>query len=432
MVNQTLQDQTENQTGQVLGFRVAGVSAGLKANGRLDFALIVSDRPCTAAGVFTTNTVKAAPVLVDMEQMQHNAAHIRAVAINTRSANACTGQTGIDNAWETIHEVARAVGCDPSGVLVMSTGVIGLQLPMDKIRNGIKLASQALSDDWPTAAAAIMTTDTRPKFDIQHVQEASGKAYNIAGIAKGAGMIAPNMATMLSVIATDVALPAGLAQQALATAVRQSFNQIIVDGDMSTNDTVVLLANGASGARINTAEELAEFQMILNMLCRKLAKEIVRDGEGATKFVTLQITGAPDNAAARKIADAIATSPLVKTALFGSDANWGRIVAAAGRSGVAVNPNKLRLWVTPGEKLGQRVYPEDSAERHLIAPEKSDALLIFENGTPTDYSEDHAMSIMAESTISFLLDCGMGTGWSEVWTCDLSHDYVSINGDYRS
>jgi glutamate N-acetyltransferase/amino-acid N-acetyltransferase len=398
---------------KVNGFQVAGVSAGLKKDAKLDFALIVSDRPCVVAGVFTTNQVKAAPVLVDMKRVRDNPQAIRAVAINTRSANACTGQQGIDNAHSMARYAAQKIGCAEDQVLVMSTGVIGMQLPIEKILNGVDLAAESLGNDWLSTAMAIMTTDTRPKMASINVTTANGKTYTIAGISKGAGMIAPNMATMLGTIVTDAAVSVEQVQTALKSASELTFNRIVVDGDMSTNDTVLLLANGASGTLVKSSQDEAQFQDALNVVCKKLAQDIVRDGEGVTKFITLRVTGTADGESARQIANAIATSPLVKTAFFGGDANWGRIVAAAGRAGVPLQPEKMRLWIAKGE------LP------------KAD-LLIFESGMPTQYSEAEATAIFKNDSISVLLDCGLGDGSATVWTCDLSHDYVSINGDYRS
>ncbi len=400
----------------VAGFQVAGVHAGLKKDGALDMALVVSEAPCVAAGVFTTNRMKAAPVLVDMARLKANTTHIRAVAINTRCANACTGEQGIQNANLMARCTAETVGCAEDEVLVMSTGVIGTQLPMEQIQHGIKLGQQTLGHEWYAAARAIMTTDTKPKLASVTVTKADGKRYVIAGISKGAGMIAPNMATMLGVIITDAGLSAAQAKKALSAAAKVTYNRIVVDGDMSTNDTALLLANGASGAKLETVEDKAQFQEALTAVAKKLAQDIVRDGEGVTKFITVSIKGAPSDKAALQIANAIATSPLVKTAFFGNDANWGRIVAAAGRSGIAIDPAKTRLWMTPGEV-------EDAG---------AGSLQLFEAGMPTQYSEEKATEIIREPSVSILLECGMGDGAAVVWTCDLSHDYVSINGDYRS
>jgi glutamate N-acetyltransferase / amino-acid N-acetyltransferase len=396
----------------VNGFRVAGVHAGMKKDGHLDMAMVVSDRPCTAAGVFTTNLMKAAPVQFDVQQLQGNNTHIRAVTINTKCANACTGEQGLQNAGAMAQATAAAVGCGADEVLVMSTGVIGAQLNMDKIQHGIHLAGQALGNDWQAAALGIMTTDTWPKLASIQVQAADGKSYTIAGIAKGAGMIAPNMATMLSVIVTDAVIDPTVLQDALQAANARSFNRVVVDGDMSTNDTVLLLANGASGVQVDPAS----FGEALTEVCIKLAQDVVRDGEGVNKFITLTVTGTQTAEEAHLIANTIATSPLVKTAFFGGDANWGRIMAAAGRAGVALDPMACKLWIMPGETDG------------LAA----DALLLFEHEMPTAYSEARATDIFRAKSVSIRLQCGTGAGEATVWTCDLSHDYVSINGDYRS
>lgn len=403
--------QVESTIHSVKGFKVAGVHAGLKADNALDFALIYSEQPCAAAGVFTTNKVKAAPVLVNMEKLDANDSHIRAIAINTRCANACTGQQGIDNAIKMSQIAAESLNIKPDEVLVMSTGVIGTQLPMDKITRGVELAFVALGDDWHSAAQGIMTTDTRPKLASVKMD-----GYRIAGIAKGAGMIAPNMATMLGFLVTDAKLTPEQAQTALSRASDVTFNRIVVDGDMSTNDSVFLLANGASEKSIESDEELEQFIEALTAVSRQLAQDIVRDGEGVTKFITLSVGGAPSKEDARQIANAIATSPLVKTAFYGEDANWGRIIAAAGRSGVDVNPAQMHLAIKPGER-------QDDGEW----------LELFANGVPTDYDEARASAIMREPSIYILLDSGMGgDGVAVIWTCDLSHDYVSINGHYRS
>lgn len=400
----------------VPGFRVAGVYAGLKKNEALDMALIVSDTPCIAAGVFTTNYMKAAPVLFDMEVLQGNKDHVYAVTINTKCANACTGEQGLANAREMAKLTAAKIGCAADEVLVMSTGVIGSQLPMEKIAHGIDLAAASLGSDWAAAAAGIMTTDTRPKMAAVKVTASNGVTYHIAGIAKGAGMIAPNMATMLSVVVTDVSLPIDTAKGLLQSVSETTFNRVVVDGDMSTNDTLLLLANGVSGVTLQSPDDFTAFHEALAAVCRKLAQDIVRDGEGVTKFITLTVRGAASPEVAHQIANTIATSPLVKTAFFGNDANWGRIVAAAGRAGVPIDPDLVRLWIAPGET-------EDF---------NLGSLLLFTNGMPSGYGEEQASSIFKEASVSILLDLGMGTGASTVWTCDLSHDYVTINGDYRS
>ena len=399
----------------VKGFRVAGVHAGLKKDGALDFALISSETDCMTAGVFTRNKVKAAPVLLNMERLRENASGIRAVAINTVSANACTGAKGLENARATSELIAEQLEIDSDQVLVMSTGVIGTHLPMDKISRGVELSSASMADNWEAAAAGIMTTDTRPKLGSVTVQTAKGQ-ITLAGIVKGAGMIAPNMATMLSVIVTDAKLSLSLAQSALSAASQQSYNRIVIDGDTSTNDMVVLMCNGASGVAVSDVDDVAIFRDALSALTRYLAQEVVRDGEGVTKFVTLDIRNAESVAEAERIGQTIGASVLTKSAFYGSDANWGRIVAAAGRAEVPFDPDSSSLYVAAGESL-------PAAER---------GLLIFSQGMPTDYREADAAAIMAEPSIYFTLDCGIGAADATIWTCDISHDYITINGDYRS
>lgn len=398
----------------VAGFKVAGLATGIRKSGRRDMALIVSERPCAAAGVFTTNLVKAAPVILDQRHLAANPAGMRAVVVNAGVANACTGAQGMQDAETTAQHTAAVLGCAPQDVFVMSTGVIGMPLPMDRITSGVEALAGALRPDgWADAAEGIMTTDTVPKLASVTVATPEG-AYTIAGIAKGSGMIAPNMATMLSVIVTDAVLAPADLQAALSAANARTFNQIVVDGDMSTNDTVLALANGASGVAIRGEESLAAFRAALGMVAEALAKAIVRDGEGATRFITLHVTGAADPAAARQVAMAIATSALVKTAFYGADANWGRILAAAGRAGVALDADRLALWIEAGET------------------DCAGGLQLVAGGAPTTYSEDDAAAIMAHEAVSVRLDLGQGRAASTVWTCDLSHDYVSINGHYRT
>ncbi|HRE47099.1 MAG TPA: bifunctional glutamate N-acetyltransferase/amino-acid acetyltransferase ArgJ [Aggregatilineales bacterium] len=393
----------------VKGFRTAAVDAGLYASfgkpTRPDLTLVAADRPCTAAGMFTTNRVKAAPVILDESRLKTHAADIRAVLINTASANASTGADGLKHAELTAGWAAHALGCRPEQVLVMSTGVIGVHLPMAQMDSGITKAAAALSgDQWDDAARAIMTTDTRPKMAT--VVTPSG--YTITGIAKGAGMIAPNMATMLSLILTDAQIAPNDLQTALHAAVKVSFNRIVVDGDMSTNDTVLVLASGASGRTISGGEtpDYSAFVDHLTHVCASLAEQIVRDGEGATKFIHLTVSGAAAEADALQVANTIATSALVKTAFYGGDPNWGRILAAAGRSGVALDQMKLSLWY--------------------------DDLALVSAGTPLKYDEAKAKEIAGQANINVRLDLGMGEASAIVYTCDLSHDYVSINGHYRT
>ncbi len=405
----------KSDIGRIRGFRVAGVHAGLKKNNALDFALIASDRDCVTAGVFTSNKVKAAPVLLNQHRLKSNPSKIRAVAVNTKSANACTGQKGYYNAEKMSALVAEALNCKSEQVLVMSTGVIGTHLPMDKIAHGVELASDSLRDDWESTATAIMTTDTKPKFGSIQVLTANGN-YTIAGICKGSGMIAPNMATMLGIFVTDARLTPAVANQLLVDASDKSFNRIVVDGDTSTNDMVVMMANGASQVAIETDADIKQFRRLLTLLSQSLARKVVRDGEGATKFITLDIRNAESEADAKNIGHTIATSALTKTAFYGSDANWGRIVASAGRANVPFNPDTTSLWISPSEM----VYEDDLG------------LLIFQNGTPSDYFEREASAIMKEESIYITLDCGLGDGQATIWTCDLSHEYVTINADYRT
>lgn len=393
------------------GFRAAAVAAHVKYADRLDLAIIVSDRDCAAAGVFTQNQVAAAPVLVDKATLAEGNGRIRAIIANAGNANASTGQPGLDNARATQQIAAVNLGGDPDQVLLLSTGVIGVQLPMDRMQAGIEAAAQQLTPDGGTAVAqAIMTTDTHPKHLAVQV-ELPGGIVTLGGMAKGSGMIHPNMATMLGVVTTDAEVAPELLQEMLGTAVNASFNRISVDGDTSTNDTVLLLANGASGVSISDAASQQQFQAALTYLCTQLAHMIVRDGEGASKFVEIQVTGTAAEADAQAIANTIATSPLVKTAFAGSDANWGRILAAAGRAGVAFDQNKAALWI------GTAV---------------SDELQLVANGTPTNYQEADAAAIFAQPEFKIRLDIGAGSQTAVVWTTDLTHEYVSINADYRS
>lgn len=383
-------------------FKATGVACGLKKTGALDLALVVSDSDCACAGMFTTNRVQAAPVVYDRETLTQNNRAIRAVIINSGCANACTGDAGLADTRVTAGETARALGVRADQVLVMSTGVIGQRLPMEKIRAGIAQAAPSLKyDGGADASRAIMTTDTKPKtFVIRNSQ------FAIGGMCKGAGMIHPNMATMLSVITTDAKIAPELLDGALRVAVNQSFNRISIDGDMSTNDTVLLLANGASGYEIRNPQQVAEFTDALIQVCANLAQQLVRDGEGVTKFVEIVVSGARKESEAVRVAKSIANSPLVKTALYGGDANWGRVVCAAGYSGVAVEPAKMKLW------FGD--------------------VNVFANGMPTNFDEADSTRAISGKDVFIRLDLGTGDARTTVWTCDLSHDYVTINGKYRT
>jgi glutamate N-acetyltransferase / amino-acid N-acetyltransferase len=410
-----------------LGFTFAGVAAGIKKTGASDLALIVSDSPCSAAATFTRNAFPAAPVLYDRALVAENAAGLRAVAINAGCANACTGEAGLVDAEAMAGLVEAALGLSARSAAVMSTGVIGPRLPMDKIAAGVQQAAGKLSPDgWDAAAHAIMTTDTRPKTAFR---EAGGA--RVFGMCKGAGMIHPNMATMLAVIVTDAAIDPALLAELLRGAVDVSFNCISVDGDMSTNDTVLVLANGASGWKLDAplrgrgsskpSALTSAFASALTSLCTDLAQQIVRDGEGATKFITIRVEGAASAAEARTAAKAVANSPLVKTAFYGGDANWGRILAAVGYSGAVVDPGKADLWIAAGTGDG------DTEMRG-----RGDALQLVRAGQPLPYSEEAASAIFAGPEIAVAVKLGLGDGQATVWTCDLSHDYVSINGHYRT
>lgn len=392
------------------GFEAGTAACGVKSKGKEDLLVLVSERPCSAAGVFTRNRVVAAPIIVDRESLASHPSAIRAVVANSGVANACTGKAGLKFARETQAAAAERLGVESSQVLVLSTGVIGVPLPMDKIRPGIARAFDRLSEtQGPAAARAIMTTDSHPKHRALRLDTAEGRV-TLGGIAKGAGMIHPDMATMLAVVTTDAALSARAAQEMLQRAADRTFNCITVDGDTSTNDTVLILANGAAGVSLSEPE-LEFFEAALTDLCRWLAKSIVRDGEGATKFVTLTIQGAEDSEQARRVGRTVASSPLVKTALHGGDPNWGRILAAAGRAGAPIVPDRLALWVAYGER---------------------EPIQLVAHGAPLEYSEAAAAEAFSQPELELRLDLGLGGAESSVWTCDLSHDYVAINSHYRT
>jgi glutamate N-acetyltransferase / amino-acid N-acetyltransferase len=385
-----------------LGFRFAGVAAGIKKTGADDMAVVVSDRPCSAAGTFTQNLFPAAPVLFDKALLQNHADALQAVVINAGVANACTGELGLLDAEEMARSCEHSLGLPSSSVAVMSTGVIGPRLPLAKIVHGIELASVELSSDgWGKAAHAIMTTDTRPKTVFREIGPA-----RLFGMAKGAGMIHPNMATMLCLIVTDAVVAPDVLQRLLSRAVAASFNNAIVDGDTSTNDTVLVLANGAAGP---VPEEL--LASALTDACTDLAKQVVRDGEGATKFITIAVRGAASQADAKLVAQAVAKSPLTKTAFYGGDANWGRIICATGYAGAKVEPASTSLAIAG----------TDGATLQLVI-----------GGQPVSYSEEIATGIFAGTDITISIDLGLGNGTNTTWTCDLSHAYVDINGHYRT
>jgi glutamate N-acetyltransferase / amino-acid N-acetyltransferase len=387
------------------GFRAAGISAGIKANGNPDLALLVSDGPAQAAAVFTTNKAVAAPVVVSREHLSRSGGVARAIVVNSGCANACTGEDGLAVARWTTAEAARLVGCPVEQVLVASTGVIGVALPLDKIRSGLPVALRSLGvDQGPQAARAIMTTDPFPKEAAARFP-IGGREAAIGGMAKGSGMIEPMMATMLGFVTTDAAVPQPLLERALRESVHDTFNAITVDGECSTNDCVMLLANGASGMTVDEAS-YGSFAAALTAVCRELALGIVRGGEGATKLVTVNVTGAASSDEARKAAKAIANSPLVKTAIHGGDPNWGRLIAVAGRAGVAFELE--RAAVTIG------------------------SIVLFDNGRPHDERALDAAAYLAGTDLTVSVDLGVGRATSTVWTCDLSAEYVRINADYRT
>jgi glutamate N-acetyltransferase/amino-acid N-acetyltransferase len=387
------------------GFRAAGVSAGIKASGNPDLALLVADAPAQVAAVFTTNKVIAAPVIVSQEHLARSGGTVRAIVVNSGCANACTGDAGMRDAREMTAETARLVGCPVEQVLVASTGVIGVGLPMDKVRGGLPAAFNALgAERGPEAARAIMTTDLWPKESAARIS-IGGRDALIGGMAKGAGMIEPMMATMLGFVTTDAAVPKALLDRALREAVDRTFNAITVDGDSSTNDCVLLLASGASGLVVDEAGYGA-FVDGLTAVCRELALAIVRGGEGATKLVAVNVTGAATSAEARKAAKVIANSLLVKTAIHGGDPNWGRLICAAGRAGVTFDASRAAVTMGP--------------------------LVLFKDGQPHDELAPAAAEYLKGADLSIGVDLGSGAASSTVWTCDLSAEYVRINADYRT
>jgi glutamate N-acetyltransferase/amino-acid N-acetyltransferase len=390
------------------GFHSAATACGLKPSGKLDLGLVWSDTPCSAAGVFTTNRVQAAPVVLCRETLAAAASRMRGVLYNSGCANAVTGARGLADARRMRSLGARAVGAADDELLVLSTGVIGRFLDVDKLERGVEaLRSPAARRSPGDAALAIMTTDTRVKLAASEAALAGGQV-RVAGFAKGAGMIHPNMATMLAVVTTDARIEPGRLDRCLRAAVAHSFNRISVDGDMSTNDTVLVLASGAARAAVDDGDEPA-FTAALTDVCASLARQIARDGEGATRLVELRITGGASEAQAHRVGDAIACSPLVKTAIHGNDPNWGRILAAAGYSGVPIEPERVRLW------FGER-----------------DALQLLDRGLPIPFDAARASALLREDPAIVHLDLDLGSESATVWTCDLSAEYVRVNADYTT
>ena len=395
------------------GFQAAGLYAGIKKGHKKDMAMIFSEAPCRAAGVFTTNVVKAAPVKWDYKVV-HESEFAQAVVVNSGVANACTGEEGYACCRETAGEAGKLLGIPEDAVLVASTGVIGAQLPMDTIKAGVGMLVPALGsgrEDAALAAEAIMTTDTKPK-EVAVELSIGGKTVRMAGMCKGSGMIHPNMATMLCFVVTDAAISRPLLQKALSDDVVDTFNMISVDGDTSTNDSVLLLANGLAGNPEITEEneDYARFCEGLRLVMTELSKKIAGDGEGATCLFEVTVKGAATKEDARILAKSVVTSSLTKAAIFGHDANWGRILCALGYSGVMFDPEQVDIWF------------ESSAG----------TLKIVENGVSTGYSEEEATKILSQEEVTAICDIKAGDASATAWGCDLSFDYVKINADYRS
>ena len=395
------------------GFEAAAAAAGIEYQGRDDMALIYSGTPCRAAGTFTTNVVKAAPVKWD-QKIVAEAPYVQAVVVNSGIANACTGAEGYGYCKETAEEAAKVLGVPETAVLVASTGVIGMQLPMDRLKKGISLLKEAKgegAEKGTAAAKAIMTTDTIHK-EIAVQVELGGKTVTIGGMSKGSGMIHPNMCTMLAFVTTDAAISKEMLQRAVSADVKDTYNMISVDGDTSTNDTLLVLANGLAGNPEITEEneDYRTFAAALNEVNTYLAKKMAGDGEGATALFEVKIVGAESKEQAVTLSKSVVTSSLVKAAIYGHDANWGRTLCAMGYSGAQFDPEKVDLFF------------ESAAGR----------IQIIENGVAVDYSEEEATRILSEPEVTAIADVKMGTASAVAWGCDLTYDYVKINADYRS
>ncbi len=395
------------------GFCAAGLNAGIKGNEKKDMAMVFSEKPCNAAGVFTTNVVKAAPVKWD-KGVVDTSEFVQAIVVNSGVANACTGEEGYQYCVDMAMTAGKAVGIPKEAVLVASTGVIGRQLPMDKIKPGIEQLAKSLGKtrkDAKLAAEAIMTTDTKSK-EVAVEIEIEGKKAVVAGMCKGSGMIHPNMATMLCFVVTDVAISHDMLQKALSDIVVDTFNMISVDGDTSTNDSVLLLANGmAENTMIETEGENYEiFRAALKEVMTELSKKIAGDGEGCTCLFEAKVKGAESKEQARILAKSIICSNLTKAAIFGHDANWGRILCAMGYSGASFDPDKVDIYFES----------------------KAGKLKIVENGVDTGYSEEKATEILSQEEVTAIADIKSGSEEATAWGCDLTYDYVKINGDYRS
>jgi len=387
------------------GFLYSVARANIKYSDRYDMALIYSKKPAQAAGVFTTNQIKAAPVKICMKRIKSGIA--QALILNSGNANACTGQKGIEDTMLITEKMAEKINTKKEYVLPLSTGVIGLAMPMDKILPALDELVSNIGKVTPSdVASAIMTTDTFPKLAFRQI-EADNKIVTMLGICKGAGMICPNMATMLCTILTDASIESELIKESLQDAVRDSFNSITVDGDMSTNDTVLMLANGEAGSKkiVKNSSVWKLFRRSLNELCLDLAQMIVKDAEGGTKFVTITVTGAITSSDAKRVAKSVANSLLVKTALYGGDPNWGRIIAAAGYSGVPVKEEKIEIFIN--------------------------GICLFEKGLPT-MKEEELKGAIKQREIDILINLNIGKSSAKVFTNDLSEEYVRINSAYRT
>ncbi len=395
------------------GFKAASTAAGIKYKDRQDMAMIYSQEPCRSAGTFTTNVVKAAPVKWDKNQVT-NGVPARAVVINAGIANACTGEEGMGYCGQTAGAAAQALGIPAESVLVASTGVIGMQIPMDRITAGVKAMAPLLDESLESgtgASRAIMTTDTKNK-EVAVQFELGGNTVTMGGMCKGSGMIHPNMCTMLSFVTTDAAISKELLQEALSQDIRDTYNMISVDGDTSTNDTVLLLANGLAGNREITekGEDYHTFCRALKIVNETLAKKMAGDGEGCTALFEVKIVGAETKEQARVLAKSVICSSLTKAAIFGHDANWGRILCAMGYSGARFDPERVDL------------YFESAAGK----------MQIIKDGVAVDYSEEQATRILSEPAVTAVADIKMGDAKATAWGCDLTFDYVRINADYRS
>lgn len=395
------------------GFLASGLNAGIKNQTKKDMAMVFCSTPCAAAGVFTTNLVKAAPVKWDKEIVT-TSPYVQAVVVNSGIANACTGAEGLGYCADTAAEAAAALNIPKTAVLVASTGVIGKQLPIDKIKSGVTALSKVLGssrEDAKLAAEAIMTTDTKSK-EVACTLELDGKQVTVAGMCKGSGMIHPNMCTMLCFVTTDAAISHELLQKALSEDVVDTFNMISVDGDTSTNDTVLVMANGqAENTPITKeGEDYKTFCEALHFIMIELSKKIAGDGEGCTCLFEATVIGAKDKNQARTIAKSVVCSSLTKAAVFGHDANWGRILCAMGYSGAQFDPEVVDIWLES----------------------KAGTIKIVENGIATDYSEETATKILSEEEVIAKMDIKEGNETATAFGCDLTYEYVKINGDYRS